>query len=237
MPSEAVILATDRVADKKAKKRCTNCGHPKALDDFARNRTRKDGHSAQCLLCVRIARHEHYHEGGGKAVQAAYRVRPEVRARIREYDRAQADRFKAGHVAYGKSPRKKVVACRSEARRKLGRAATDGRRAELQARIALCDREIARLDAEHELPAEPPKARAARSTRSPAKGVYLTPAGTFEVKISVGKSTSVRGGTFATLAEARDASAALAFRLRGERNYAVPHEERKIVSSSETIGD
>jgi uncharacterized small protein (DUF1192 family) len=227
MPTETLILATDRVPDKKAKKRCSNCKKPKALDDFARNRTRKDGRSAQCLLCVRIARHEHYHEGGGKAVQAAYRARPEVRARIREYDRAQAVRFKAGHVAYGKSPRKKVMACRSEARRKLGRAATDERRAALEARIALCDREIARLDAEHELPAEPPKARAARGTNSPCPGVYRTKAGTFEVKISVGRSRSVRGGTFATLDEARDAANALAFKLRGVRNYAVAREDQR----------
>jgi uncharacterized small protein (DUF1192 family) len=225
MPSETQVLAIDRVADK-TKKRCTNCKKWKARDQFARNRTRKDLLSAQCLLCVRIARHEHYHEGGGKAVQAAYRARPEVRARLREYDRAQAARFKAGHVAYGRSPRKKVMACRSEARRKLGRAATDERRAALEARIALCDREIARLDAEHELPAEPPKARAARSSRSPAKGVYRTPAGTFEVKISVGKARSVRGGTFATLDEARDAANALAFKLKGVRNYAVAREDR-----------
>jgi uncharacterized small protein (DUF1192 family) len=224
MPSEALTLATDRVPDKKAKKRCTNCGHPKALDEFARNRTRKDLRSAQCLLCVRIARHEHYHEGGGKAVQAAYRARPEVRARIREYDRAQAARFKPGHVAYSKSPRKKVMACRSEALRKLGRAATDERRAALSARIALCDREIARLDAEHELPAEPPKARAARGTNSPCPGVYRTKAGTFEVKISAGTGQTARGGTFATLDEARSAANELVFKLRGERNYAVPRE-------------
>jgi hypothetical protein len=224
MPTEAMTLATDRVPTRKTK-RCSNCKKPKALDEFARNRTRKDLHSAQCLLCVRIARHEHYHEGGGKDVQAAYRARPEVRARIREYDRAQAVRFKPGHVAYGKSPRKKVVACRSEARRKLGRAATDERRAALAARIALCDREIARLDAEHELPAEPPKARAARSSRSPAKGVYRTPAGTFEVKISAGTGQTARGGTFATLDEARAAANELAFKLRGIVGYAVPRTE------------
>jgi hypothetical protein len=58
-------------------------------------------------------------------------------------------------------------------------------------------------------------------------GAHLTKSGTFEVKISVGKARSVRGGTFATVDEARDAANELAFRLRGERNYAVPREERR----------
>jgi RNA polymerase sigma factor (sigma-70 family) len=73
----------------------------------------------------------------------------------------------------------------------------------------------------------PARARARHGSHSPARGIYLTHAGTFEVRVSVGKDRSVRGGTFATLDEARAAANELAFKLRGERNYAVPREERR----------
>jgi hypothetical protein len=233
MPTEAQVLAIDRVPDKQGGKLCTNCGHPKTLDEFARNRSRQDGHSAQCLLCLRIARTERYHEGGGKEAQVAYYARPEVQASRREYDRGRRNRRMASRRAYNTTLRARIAKCRCNARRKFREAMTDERRAELETLIAAYDREIARLDArkaavrEAELPALPPTPRVRESTRSPARGIYLTPAGTFEVKISVGKSKSVRGGTYATLAEARDAANALAFRLRGVRNYATPREERR----------
>jgi RNA polymerase sigma factor (sigma-70 family) len=73
----------------------------------------------------------------------------------------------------------------------------------------------------------PVRARASHGSHSPARGIYLTSAGTFEVRVSVGKDRSVRGGTFATEAEARDAANALAFRLLGIVGYAVPREERR----------
>jgi hypothetical protein len=233
MPTEAQILATDRVPDRtEKKKRCPNCGHPKVAGEFASDRSRKGGLSSHCLLCLRIGRNTYYHEGGGKEVESAYRSRPEVKARKRAYDRTRKEQLKASKVAYMRTPRGRIAEYRRKARRKLRQPVTDGRRAEIESLIAAYDREIARLDAHKaaertaELPAEPPKARAARSSRSPAKGVYCTKAGTFEVKISVGKARSVRGGTFATLDEARAAANELAFKLKGIRGYATPREAR-----------
>jgi hypothetical protein len=232
MPSEQQILAADKTEDR-IPRRCTNCGKWKARDQFAGNRSRKDSLSTHCRQCLRIAQYERYHERGGKDVQAAYHARPEVKDHRREYDRGRKEKRKAGKLAYGKSPRGKVVACRNKARRMLRLAATPGRRAELEARIAECDREWARLDAVREtkrtaeLPAKVTRPRVRECGKSPARGIYLTPAGTFEVRVSVGKARSVRGGTFATVDGAKDAANELAFRLRGERNYAVPREERR----------
>lgn len=234
MPSEAMTLATDRVPDK-ATKRCTNCGKPKARDEFVRNRTRRDKLHVHCKQCQRNRMYARYHEGGGKEVQAAYHARPEVKAHRREYDRGRQEdvkrRQREQRRERGATPRGKFLKARSNARERLKRAVTDEQRSRLEARVAACDREIARLDArweaerEAELPAEPPKARAPRGANSPCRGVYATPAGTFEVKISVGKSKAVRGGTYATVDEARDAANALTFRLKGVKGYVVVREE------------
>lgn len=227
MPTEAQILAIDRVPDKKPEKRCTNCGYPKPIGEFARNRTRRDGHSDQCRQCLRIGAYERYHEGGGKEATATYNARPEVKARRRDYDRGRQERRDASRAAQRKTPRGKVLECRYSARSKFRRAVTDERLAALEALIAAYDRELARLDATKGLPAEPDAGPGRKYGKSPARGVYLTPAGTYEVKVSVGKAKSVRGGTFATLDEARDAADALAFRLLGVRGYATPREERR----------
>jgi hypothetical protein len=235
MPSEALILATDRCPDKRPEKRCTRCRHWKPCDEFSRDPTRASNYRNWCKQCNRLTAHAYYHEGGGKEKHAEYLAREDVKRRTRERDKREdvKRRHNERNRIRAATPRGKLTRARSNARFYLARAMTDERRAELLTLIAMCDREIARLDArreaerEAELPAEPPKARAARGTNSPCPGVYRTKAGTFEVKISVGKNRSVRGGTFATLDEARDAANELAFRLRGVRNYAVPREERR----------
>jgi hypothetical protein len=234
MPSEAQVLATDRVPDKKTK-RCSNCKKPKALDEFSRDPTRASGYRNWCKLCNRLTANVYYHEGGGKEKHAEYLAREDVKRRTRERDKREdvKRRHNERNRIRAATPRGKLIRARSNARFYLARAMTDERRAELLTLIAMCDREIARLDArkaaerEAELPAEPPKARAARGTNSPCPGVYRTKAGTFEVKISAGTGQTARGGTFATVDEARAAANELAFKLRGERNYAVPREERR----------
>jgi hypothetical protein len=234
MPTEALIQAIDRVADKKAKKRCTNCGHPKALDEFSRDPTRASNYRNWCKQCNRLTAHAYYHEGGGKEKHAEYLAREDVKRRTRERDKREdvKRRHNERNRIRAATPRGKLTRARSNARFCLARAMTDERRAELLTLIAMCDREIARIDAhkaaeqEAELPAKLTVPRVRKCGKSPIRGIYITPAGTFEVRVSVGKARSVRGGTFATLDEARDAANELAFRLRGVRNYAVPREER-----------
>jgi hypothetical protein len=235
MPSEALILATDRCPDKRPEKRCTRCRHWKPCDEFSRDPTRASNYRNWCKQCNRLTAHAYYHEGGGKEKHAEYLAREDVKRRTRERDKREdvKRRHNERNRIRAATPRGKLIRARSNARFYLARAMTDERRAELLTLIAMCDREIARLDArreaerEAELPAEPPKVRAARGTNSPCPGVYRTKAGTFEVKISVGKNRSVRGGTFATLDEARAAANELAFKLRGIVGYAVPREEQR----------
>jgi hypothetical protein len=237
MPSETQVLAIDRCPDRRPEKRCTRCRHWKPCDEFSRDPTRASNYRNWCKQCNRLTAHAYYHEGGGKEKHAEYLAREGVKRRTRERDKRvdvkrrhnERNRIRAA------TPRGKLTRARSNARFYLARAATDERRAELLTLIAMCDREIARLDArkaaeqEAELPAKVTAPRDRKCGKSPCRGVYCTPAGTFEVRVSVGKSRSVRGGTFATLDEARAAANELAFKLRGERNYAIPREERRRV--------
>jgi hypothetical protein len=231
MPTEAQVMAIDRVADRtEKKKRCTNCGHPKPIGEFGRNRSTRDEHTSQCLWCLRVARTEYYHEGGGKEVQAAYQARPEVKARRLEYERGRPERRRASRRAYNNTTRARVAKCRCKARRKLREAVTDGRRAELEALIALYDREIARIDAHKateraaELPAEPVPPAGDCDFR----GVVRTKHGTFAVVINLpGRGNGqVRGGTHATIEAAR-AEANRLGREHGIDEYAVPKWRRR----------
>ena len=49
-------------------KRCPDCGTSKSLDDFPKNRSRKDGRQAYCKPCwnARINRHKEARYGGHK---------------------------------------------------------------------------------------------------------------------------------------------------------------------------
>lgn len=70
----------------------------------------------------------------------------------------------------------------------------------------------------------PARSRAPYGSKSPVRGVHITPEGNFGVKISIGGGRVARGGTFATLDEAKAAANALALQLLGMENYAVPRE-------------
>lgn len=66
----------------------------------------------------------------------------------------------------------------------------------------------------------PGRPRAPYGSKSPAPGVYRTPEGTFGVKISLGGNRVARGGTHATLDEARAAANALGRRVLNVDGYA-----------------
>jgi hypothetical protein len=165
MPTEAHVLAIDGVKDR-AIRLCTGCDREKARDEFSPNPRAKDGLRSWCRRCERIAAYERYHEKGGREKAAAYHARPEVEARDRAYRTQHAERYNAGQVAYRRTPRGKLVSSRGTAISKLRRATTDRQRACLEARIALYDREIARLDRGFELPAEPPGRAATKRGRA-----------------------------------------------------------------------
>ena len=71
-------------------KRCPVCRETKSAAQFYRDRSKNDGCSSQCKLCV-----------------AKYRQREDVKARLREYNHAylQSDRGKARKLAHKKSPK------------------------------------------------------------------------------------------------------------------------------------
>lgn len=227
MPTESRILATDGCVDR-AVKCCTNCGRWKARDQFPRNRAKRDNLESQCKQCRRNAAYTHYHEGGGKAVKAAYGVRPEVKAhRLR--DAARQARRKAAKALYEKSPRGKLVQCRSKARAKLRRATSDEQRGRLEALVAACDREFARLDQlaqaarDHELPQEPlPPA-----DDCDYRGVIRKPDGRFEVLVHVPGRGQVYGGSHATIEAAKREADRLGRDHLGVEEYAVPKWRRR----------
>jgi RNA polymerase sigma factor (sigma-70 family) len=66
----------------------------------------------------------------------------------------------------------------------------------------------------------PGRPRTPYGSKSPVRGVYRTPEGTFGVKISLGGNRVARGGTHATLDEARDVANALGRRFLGIDGYA-----------------
>lgn len=65
-------------------KACTKCGETKALDEFHRDRSRRDGRFPQCRLCATA----------GKRAEA--RANPEKnRERVRRWQRENPEKFKA----------------------------------------------------------------------------------------------------------------------------------------------
>lgn len=146
MPTEALVLAIDRVPDNTVK-RCETCGRTKRLDEFARNRSKPNGLQSCCLQCMRLRAYTRYHEGGGKEARAEYLARPDVRERNRRYrEGLKGEKRRASNRAYLATARGRLVAGRCNARCELRRTTDPGRRAAIEARIALFDREIARLD-------------------------------------------------------------------------------------------
>jgi hypothetical protein len=232
MPSEAMTLATDRTADRLTK-RCTNCGKWKARDEFVRDRTRRDQLHIHCKQCQRNRMYARYHEGGGKEAQAAYHARPEVKARRRDRELARREdvkqRQRKQRRERGATPRGKFLKARSNARERLKRATTDEQRSRLVARIAACDRELARIDARKaaeraaELPAEPVPPASDCNFR----GVHRTKHGTFSVLVTLPGKRQVRGGTHPTIEAARAEANRLGREHLGIDEYAVPKWRRR----------
>jgi hypothetical protein len=222
MPTEAMTLAIDRVPTQSLRI-CTGCG-PRPRGAFSPRPRSPDGLRSRCKRCERLAQHVHYHDGGGKAKCAEYKAREDVKLRDRERARREdvKRRAKEQRRKRAATPRGKFVKARSNARERLKKATTDGRRAELEAVIKACDRELARLDAGHELPVEP----VPPAGDCDFLGVHRTKHGTFSVLITVPGQGQVRGGSHATIEAAR-AEANRLGREHGIDEYAVPKWRRR----------
>lgn len=222
MPSEAQVLAIDRVPDKTAK-RCSICRHSKSTDDFALDSKRPDGRDGRCKRCRRLHYNAYYHEGGGKEVRADYNAQPEVQERHRRYNAAKtSEQRRESNLAYRATLRGRLVFRRCQDRCRLRRATDPRKRATIEARLALYDREIARLDRGHELPAEPVPPAGDCDYR----GVIRTRHGTFTVVVSVPGKGQVYGGSYATIEEARRIANRVGEEQLGVEDYAVPKWRR-----------
>lgn len=212
---EALVRQVDGVPDRPAKV-CSKCGHPKPLDEFGPCARAADGLRSQCRYCDRIDEFVRYHEGGGKERAAAYRSTPEYRARNRERAKAHREQHTEAVRAYRKTPKGRLVHGRSGAVRDLKRTTSDAGRAQISARIALYDAEIARLDRLRDVEQEPVDYR----------GVSPQPDGRFEVSVYVAGRGTVYGGRFGSIEDARVRADALAFEHTGVRDYAKPKRLR-----------
>lgn len=223
MPSEAQILAVDGCPDRP-RKTCHACGHPQPIGEFGPSRKGRDGLRTTCLRCDRLASYTYYHEGGGREAKADYLARPDVRERRRRLEAARkGEPRRVSNLAYAATPRGRLVLGRCRDRFELRRAVDPGKRATIEARIALYDREIARLDRGHELPAEP----APPAGDCDYRGVHRTRHGTFSVVVSVPGKGQVRGGSHPTIEAARAEANRLAFEHGGVRDYAIPKWRRQ----------
>lgn len=227
MPDEARVLATDRVPTRSLRL-CSGCG-PRPRDEFSPDAKSADGLRSRCKRCERIASHAYYHDGGGKEKRVEYVAREDVKQRYRERA-GRADikrRWNELRRLRDATPRGKFVKARSNARFRLGQAKTDERRAELQAMITACDREIARLDREHELPQEPVPPAGDCDFR----GVVRTKYGTFSVFVSVPGRGQVYGGSYATIEAARQEADRLGREHLGIEQYAIPKWRRATTAT------
>ena len=66
---------------------CSGCGVVKSLDDYHRNRARRDGHHARCKECVKETSCRHYEENRDKVLEYSRRHREENLDKVRECKR------------------------------------------------------------------------------------------------------------------------------------------------------
>ena len=100
-------------------KKCTKCEIEKPLMEFHKDKSSKDGRYAICKLC-RINRSSEYYNKNKKQISeksAAYRARPDVKQRKRQYDsnrRKQPEVIAREKISYSKYKQKMLevsVAC------------------------------------------------------------------------------------------------------------------------------
>ena len=66
------------------KKRCSRCHKMKSLEDFSRNRAKKDGRNTSCLECHRLYNREHFLRNRGYYRKKATAHKTQKRKEIRE---------------------------------------------------------------------------------------------------------------------------------------------------------
>lgn len=101
----------------KPMKACTKCGEVKALDEFPRKASRRDGRASQCKVCT-AARDAAYQAANRaangekiRAEEAAYRSanRERLRTYQAEYQKANRERIRAGRAAWRAANREKAL--------------------------------------------------------------------------------------------------------------------------------
>ena len=78
-------------------KTCTKCGIERPLDAYGRDRQKSDGLTSHCKACKRAAKAKYYAENRETVLvnAAEYRSRPDVKARLAEYQAKHAEEFKS----------------------------------------------------------------------------------------------------------------------------------------------
>lgn len=143
----------------RTQKPCTHCGKKKAIHLFSPQPGHADRHQSWCRRCSNLGVGLYRTTDAYREARAEYRARPEVQEKRRAYDRARRERKAEYNKSYARTYMGKLAKCRSNARYRLKAATSEATRAHYRGIIAMCDREVARLKGEHELPKEPPKRR------------------------------------------------------------------------------
>ena len=143
------MRAVDRVV-VEGSKRCTNCDRAKPVSAFYWVRSRAKHHS-WCKSCVRVTVGVYAESPEGRAVQAAYRARPEVKARVKAHGQARdLEASREYSRQYGQTERGRIIKARIAARVRLARATTEEQRRKAQACIDRHTAALAALDSEDE---------------------------------------------------------------------------------------
>lgn len=66
-------------------KQCTVCGEVKPLSEFAKNKTKKDGHASDCKACRKKYRDQHYKDNKQYYISKASEYRKYKREELIEY--------------------------------------------------------------------------------------------------------------------------------------------------------
>lgn len=130
--------------------RCSSCTRVKPVGQFAPCQAAKKWRL--CRMCNRIAVERYRESPGGQAAGAAYRRRPEVKARMKAASaaRKRTPEYRAWKRDYEDSERGRIVHNANNARYRLKRAETPEQRARIQALLDRHAASLAALDAEYE---------------------------------------------------------------------------------------
>ena len=68
-------------------KKCPKCGETKPIDEFYKNKTKKDGHSVYCKQCIANDSHEYYLQNKEKCKERLNKWRSENKEYVRDRDK------------------------------------------------------------------------------------------------------------------------------------------------------